>query len=162
MPRDQSNQPLRGDQTVLTLLYVEDEPSDALLVTRLLQRRGGVTLHVARSGARGLQLARDVRPDVVLLDLHLPDLPGETVLHRLRALPGLTATPVLVLSADASAARVERLRAAGVTAYLTKPLDVAGFFAHLRALESVRPAGPAGDRERHEPPVEGALTGSPA
>lgn len=148
MPKEQSNHPLRGDQTVL-LLYVEDQPCDVLLVTRLLQRRGGVALHVARSGARGLQLARDLRPDVVLLDLHLPDLPGETVLHRLRALPGLGATPVIVLSADAFPERAERLRAAGVTAYLTKPLDVAAFFAHLRALES-------------QPPVSGALTGSVA
>jgi CheY-like chemotaxis protein len=140
-----------GDHAVMTLLYVEDEPSDVLLVTRLLQRRGGVTLHVARSGARGVQLAENVRPDVVLLDLHLSDMSGETVLQRLRALPELCAIPVLVLSADASPARGERLRAAGVTAYMTKPLDVAGFFAHLDALES-----------RSAVPGSVALTGSVA
>ena len=147
LPKDQPNQPPRGDQTVLTLLYVEDQPCDVLLVTRLLQRRGGVALHVARCGTRGLQLAKDLKPDVILLDLHLPDLPGETVLHQLRALPGLGDTPVLVLSADASPERAQRLGAAGASAYLTKPLDVAAFFAHLRALET-------------RPPVPGALTGS--
>lgn len=136
---------------MLTLLYVEDEPSDVLLMTRLLQRRGGVILHAARSGAEGLQLAEDVRPDVVLLDLHLPDLSGETVLQRLRALPDLHAVPVLVLSADASPVRGERLHAAGATAYLTKPLDVAGFFAHLHALEFRPPV-----------PRPAALTGSAA
>lgn len=124
---------------MLTMLYVEDQPSDVLLVTRLLQRRGGVDLHVARTGAEGLQVAGEVRPDVVLLDLHLPDLPGETVLDRLRALPGLCSTPVLVLTADACTATTARLLAAGATAYLVKPLDVCGFYAHLSALEARPP-----------------------
>ncbi len=127
---------------------MEDQPSDVLLVERLLERRGGVVLHVARTGRLGLRAATELRPDVVLLDLHLPDLSGETVLQRLRARPDLGRTPVLVLSADASPASAERLLAAGVTAYLTKPLDVAGFFAHLSALES-RPSVPAAlDRSR--------------
>ncbi|WP_340289819.1 response regulator [Aquipuribacter hungaricus] len=134
------------------MLYVEDQPSDVLLVTRLMQRRGGVQVHVARTGVGGLAAAARLRPDVVLLDLHLPDLPGETVLYELRRLPGLCSPPVLVLSADASPASVERLMAAGVTAYLTKPLDVASLFAHLDALEPALPS----------PAPPSALTGSVA
>lgn len=130
----------REDGTaVLTMLYVEDQPSDVLLITRLLERLGGVDLHVASTGTQGLQVAAELRPDVVVLDLHLPDLSGETVLQRLRSEPDLGATPVLVLTADASPATTQRLRAAGVIAYLTKPLEVSVFFTHLAALESRAP-----------------------
>ena len=115
---------------------MEDQPADVLLVTRLLQWRGGVDLRVARTGVEAIRLAPELRSDVVLLDLHLSDLSGETVLRHLRAQPGFGATPVMVLSADASRASVERLTAAGVTAYLTKPLDVRAFFDHLSVMES--------------------------
>ena len=65
----------------------------------------------------------------MLLDLHLPDLPGEEVLRRLRADARTAGIPVVVVSADATPASLERLRAAGADAYLTKPLDVDEFLA---------------------------------
>jgi CheY-like chemotaxis protein len=78
----------------------------------------------AMQGRLGLELAREHRPDIVLLDLQLPDLQGHEVLIRLKAEPATRDTPVVVLSADASPGQMGRLRAAGAAAFLTKPLDV--------------------------------------
>ena len=75
-------------------------------------------------GQAGLDIARTSRPDLILLDLHLPDMHGEEVLRRLWEDPHTRAIPVAVLSADATPAQAKRLRAAGAIAYLTKPLDV--------------------------------------
>ena len=78
-----------------------------------------------------LALALQQPPALVLLDLHLPDLPGEQVLARLKAEPLLRDIPVVVLSADALPATIARLKAAGATDYLTKPLDVPRLLARL-------------------------------
>ena len=65
---------------MLTVLYVEDHPVNVTLMERVLARRGGVQLTAATSGREAVRLAGQARPDLVLLDLHLPDLPGELVL----------------------------------------------------------------------------------
>ena len=70
-------------------------------------------------------MARQHRPGLILLYLHLPDLPGEEVLRRLWEDPELRAIPVAVLSADATPIQTKRLTASGAKAYLTKPLDIA-------------------------------------
>ena len=80
-------------------------------------------------GRLGFDLARQHRPDLILLDQHLPDLNGDAVLGLLRADPRTREIPVIILSADASARQIERLRAAGARDYLTKPLDVRRFLA---------------------------------
>jgi CheY-like chemotaxis protein len=108
----------------LVILSIEDNPSNLLLVERILAHRPATTVLSAVQGRLGLDLAREHRPDVILLDLHLPDLPGDEVLERLRAEPSTRAIPVVVLSADATAGQIESLLAAGARAYLTKPLDV--------------------------------------
>jgi DNA-binding response OmpR family regulator len=105
------------------------------LVERLVERRPLTSLLVAPTGEEGLALARSERPDVVLLDLHLPDLPGEEVLERLLAETGL---PVAVLSADALPTTVEAVLARGAVAYLTKPLVVAELYALLDAVQARR------------------------
>lgn len=113
------------------VLYVEDNRSNLDLVQRILARRPEVSLLVAMQGQPGLELARTQAPDLILLDLHLPDLPGEEVLRRLRETPQTRSIPVVVISADAIPAQVERLLAAGAQAYLTKPLDVRQFLTIL-------------------------------
>jgi CheY-like chemotaxis protein len=75
-------------------------------------------------GSRGLELARDHRPQLILLDLHLPDMSGSEVLERLRHDPRTRSIPIVILSADATAGQVTRLLEQGAAAYLTKPLDV--------------------------------------
>jgi PAS domain S-box-containing protein len=107
-----------------TVLYIEDNFSNLRLVERAMTRHRGVRLIPATQGRLGLELARQHRPDLILLDLHLPDISGEQVLRELQADPRLQRTPVIILSADATPGQVERLVAAGARAYLTKPLDV--------------------------------------
>jgi CheY-like chemotaxis protein len=119
----------------LSVLYVEDNPSNVRLVERLLERRPMTSLLVARTGEEGLALARAARPDLVLLDLHLPDLPGEQVLDRLLAQQGV---PVAVLSADALPTTVDDTLARGAVAYLTKPLVVAELYALLDGAQARR------------------------
>ena len=107
-----------------TLLYIEDNQPNVELVRHILRFRPGVTLLTAPDGASGVRIARRYQPDVVLLDLNLPDLQGDEVLARLRADERTAAIPVVMISADATPRQIERLLAAGARAYLTKPLDV--------------------------------------
>ncbi|MDF1505723.1 PAS domain S-box protein, partial [Roseisolibacter sp. H3M3-2] len=118
-----------------TLLYVEDNLANLTLVETILSsRRPGWRLVPALQGRLGLELAAEHGPDVVLLDLHLPDMHGREVLRRLRGAPRTAATPVVVISADATPKTVDALAAEGADAYLTKPLDVRAFVATVDRL----------------------------
>ena len=111
-----------------TILYIEDNASNILLVDRILRsRRPTVRLISSPQASLGLDLARQHRPDLILLDLHLPDRLGREVLLDLKADSGLKQTPVVILSADATIRQSERLVREGAHAYLTKPLDVPRF-----------------------------------
>jgi CheY-like chemotaxis protein len=81
----------------------------------------------AMQGSLGLDLAQQHDPDLVLLDLHLPDMPGAEILRRLRGDPRTHDIPVIVISADATPSQIRKLLAEGADAYLTKPLDVQRF-----------------------------------
>jgi len=107
-----------------TILYVEDNASNLRLVERVLGEHTTMRLIPAMQGRLGLALAREHRPDLILLDLHLPDMLGEDVLRQMRDDAILRETPVIVLSADATPGQIKRLLALGARAYLTKPLDV--------------------------------------
>jgi PAS domain S-box-containing protein len=117
--------------TVGSLLYIEDNPSNLRLVERALEHRPGVTFLWAMLGRVGLDLAREHRPDLIVLDLNLPDIGGDRVLAALRADSATAAIPVVILSADATRRQRERLLALGARAYLTKPLDVRSFLASV-------------------------------
>lgn len=121
-----------------TVLYIEDNLSNVSLVERILSRRPGLRLLVAMQGRMGIDLAVQHRPDLVLLDLDLPDLPGWDVLVELRADERTGGIPVVVISADASPGQVRRLQEAGAAAYVTKPLDVGDFLATVDAFLGVR------------------------
>lgn len=108
----------------LSVLYIEDNPANVEVVSRFLRGRPGTQLRCESSGQAGLQAARHDRPDLILLDLHLADLPGEQVLNALRASRATAGIPVVVLSAEADRGIIRRLLANGATAYLTKPLDL--------------------------------------
>ncbi|HYS17598.1 MAG TPA: ATP-binding protein [Candidatus Binatia bacterium] len=117
-----------------TVLYIEDNVSNLRLVERIVTRRPGVTLLSAMQGRRGLELAQAHHPDLIVLDLHLPDMAGQDVLAQLRAGPGTREIPVVILSADATPSQVSRVLQQGAHAYLTKPLVVAQFLAVLDEL----------------------------
>ena len=110
-----------------TVLYVEDNPSNLQLVERVFAKRGGPRLLTTSEGELVQELARRHRPELILLDLHLPGIDGEEVLRRLRADPETAGLPVVVVSAEVNPWYRERLLAAGATDYLTKPLDVPRF-----------------------------------
>ncbi|MGD0378516.1 MAG: ATP-binding protein [Acidimicrobiales bacterium] len=114
-----------GSGRGVVVLQIEDNPSNSALVEQVLAKRPGVRLVSAGEGRTGLELARQHRPDLVLLDLHLPDLPGDELLHRLKAVPELADTKVVVVSADATPSRIREMLDLGVEGYLTKPVDVA-------------------------------------
>jgi signal transduction histidine kinase/ActR/RegA family two-component response regulator len=119
-----------------TILYVEDNLSNVRLLEAILAQQRGVKLVSAMHGRLGLDLARREDIDVVLLDLHLPDMTGIEVLRRLKADPRTRDLPVIVLSADATDGQIRRLLAAGAAEYLTKPLDVRGLIATVgRAID---------------------------
>lgn len=113
------------------LLYIEDNLSNLRLIERALTHRPHITLLTAIQGRLGLDLARQHQPDLVLLDLNLPDMSGREVLLALRNDPRTAHIPVIVVSADATARQIERLTADGAFAYLTKPLDILEFLATI-------------------------------
>jgi signal transduction histidine kinase/ActR/RegA family two-component response regulator len=107
-----------------TVLSIEDNVANVRLLERIVGRRPGLRLLSAMQGNRGVELARDHRPGLILLDLHLPDMHGGEVLARLQADPVTREIPVVILSADATPGQITQLLDEGARAYLTKPVDV--------------------------------------
>ena len=120
---------------VRRVLYIEDNASNVELLDRVVAARDDLELHAASRGDAGIELARRVHPDVVVLDLHLPDTSGDAVLAQLRADDETADVPVIVVTADVTGDHEQRLLAAGASDYMTKPLDLGRFGAGLdRAL----------------------------
>jgi PAS domain S-box-containing protein len=124
---------------VLTLLYIEDNPVNALLVAEIVAMRPGLHLRGAADGQSGVALALEDPPDVALVDMQLPDIDGTEVLARLRADPRLAHCRVIALSASAMPEDVRRALASGFDDYWTKPIDVNRFLAALDALGAAAP-----------------------
>ena len=111
-----------------TVLYIEDNLSNFSLVEQTLEvMRPETRLLAAMQGRLGLDMAAEHRPDLILLDLQLPDIPGDEVLRQLHADEKTRELPVLMISADATKGQVAHLLALGARAYLTKPLDIPAF-----------------------------------
>jgi PAS domain S-box-containing protein len=106
------------------VLCIEDNPSNLRLIEAIFEDRPEITLLAAIQGSVGLDLARQHEPDLILLDLDLPDIKGNEVLTRLQRSAVTRQIPVVIVSADATPTQIERLLTAGAKAYLTKPLDV--------------------------------------
>ena len=120
--------PVAAGSGIVSVLCFEDNIANVRLIERAVGRMPDVEVITAIQGRLGLDLARQHIPDVVLLDLHLPDMPGQEVLRRLRADPATASVPVVITTADASPGQAERLIEQGATAYLTKPLDLVELF----------------------------------
>jgi PAS domain S-box-containing protein len=118
-----------GSQRQSTILYVEDNLDNLRLVEGILTYRPKVKLLSGLQGRLALDLAKQHHPDLILLDVHLPDMKGDEVLRQLKADPALCEIPVVVISADATVNQIARLRAAGANDYLTKPIEVVRFLA---------------------------------
>ncbi len=109
------------------VLQIEDNALNRRLVERVAARWDGVTLVSATTGRQGLYLAAELRPDLVLLDIGLPDVGGAEVLDTLRRRAESANTPIVVITANTGQAIAQRLQSRGATALLSKPLDLRAF-----------------------------------
>jgi signal transduction histidine kinase len=121
--QDESPKP-RPYSTQRRLLCIQEEAESVVLLEAIARSRPSVRVLTATTGQAGLQLAREQRPDLVLLDQCLPDHSGRAILQRLRAQESLRDTPVIILSAAAITRASESLLEMGANAYLTKPLKI--------------------------------------
>jgi signal transduction histidine kinase/ActR/RegA family two-component response regulator len=142
VPRTGTEDPAGTD---LNVLYIEDNPANIEVVSRFMRTRPAVRLQSVTSGQAGLALAAQEIPDLILLDLHLPGLHGHEVLRRLKEEPATADIPVAILSAEAAPDIIRHMRASGVIAYLTKPLDLTelGQLIDSFAAQHEHEAGPA-------------------
>jgi two-component system cell cycle response regulator DivK len=123
------------------ILIVEDNEKNLKLVRDLLQFKGYRTLE-AGTAAEGLRLAAEHRPDLILMDIQLPDMDGSTALGQLRAAPRTAGIAVVALTAQAMGGDRERLLGAGFDGYLTKPISIKEFPDQVRQFcERARPGG---------------------
>ena len=108
----------------LRVLYIEDNSANIEVVSRFVKSRPNIRLQAVMSGRIGLEIATREAPDLILLDLHLPDLPGHEVLTHLKSEPATAGIPIAVLSAEAAPTVIRQMRSNGIIGYLTKPLDL--------------------------------------
>jgi two-component system, cell cycle response regulator DivK len=118
-----------------TILYVEDNPDNRQLVQRALQARG-YQFFAAATGLEGVQMATDLRPDVILLDINLPDIDGYEVARRLRGsnVKHLLFVPIVAITANALKGDAEKALEAGCDVYIAKPINIRELWARLEAL----------------------------
>ena len=114
-----------------TILYVEDNAANLMLVEDLIARRPDIRLLTARDGNRGIEIARVSRPDVILMDINLPGISGIEALRMLAGDPITAHIPVVALSANAIPRDIEKGLEAGFFRYLTKPIKVSEFMDTL-------------------------------
>ena len=125
------------------LLYAEDDPVNALLMQAVLDRLPHLALTVATTGQAACTLAEQQPPDLLLLDMSLPDMDGRELLRRLKGDPRLSDVPAVAVSADAMPEEIARTLAAGFDDYWTKPLDIEALPVRLATLLSSPRAAPA-------------------
>jgi two-component system cell cycle response regulator DivK len=106
-----------------TVLYIEDNSENRLLVRRVLQAEGYAVVE-ATDGPTGLEMTREMSPDLILLDINLPEIDGYKLVGRLREIPGMVDVPIIALTANVMKGDRERTLAAGCNGYIQKPIDV--------------------------------------
>jgi PAS domain S-box-containing protein len=127
-----------GPARTFRVLLVENNLTTLDLVERVLSRRPGTEVLAAMQGGLGVDLAREHVPDMILLDLTLPDMTGDIVLDRLGEDPVTADIPVAVIGADAPAQQVRQLLGRGVIGFMAKPIDVRGLLSLVDAVRAAR------------------------
>ncbi len=116
-----------------TVLYIEDHPASVLLMRHIMKEMADVALVVATSGREGIELARGLKPGLILVDINLPEMDGFEVLKALRSDEHVADTPVFAVTANALPKELERGVAAGFDHYIVKPLNIPQFIAAVDA-----------------------------
>ena len=117
-----------------SVLYIEDNPVNLKLVSKLIEKRTAINLFSAEEPVAGIELAMEHKPDLILLDINLPEMSGYEVLRHLRDMEATRDIPVVALSANAMANDLQRGEEAGFDGYLTKPINVKEFFQVLEQM----------------------------
>jgi two-component system cell cycle response regulator DivK len=105
------------------ILYIEDNAGNRMLVRRILEAEG-LSVAEAADGPTGLEMAAQMQPDLILLDINLPEIDGYALARRFRDTPGLQDVPILAVTANVMQGDRERTLAAGCDGYIQKPIDV--------------------------------------
>ena len=113
-----------------TGLVIEDNEDNMVLITRYLQKFGYRTIR-AETGNKGYEMAIEMKPDFIILDIQLPDIDGTEVLKKIRASEEGKAIPVIAMTSYAMMGDREKLLAAGCNGYIEKPIDPKTFMAHV-------------------------------
>ena len=114
-----------------TILIVEDNEKNMKLVRDILQHQGHTTLE-AVTGADGVRIAKVALPDLVLMDIQLPDIDGIAALRQIRAEPTLDAVPVLAVSASVMPDEQHKIVTSGFDAFITKPINLKQFLETVK------------------------------
>jgi two-component system cell cycle response regulator DivK len=107
----------------VNILYIEDNPGNRLLVRRVLEAEG-YAVKEATDGPAGLEMASQAPPDLILLDINLPEMDGYDLARRMREMPNLDGVPILAVTANVMQGDKERTLEAGCDGYIQKPIDV--------------------------------------
>ena len=114
-------------EKILKIAYIEDNPANLILIERILARIPNIHLKSAVNGNQGLKLIQEEHPDLILLDMGLPDMDGIEILKKLKQQESTRNIPVVVLSANALKTHIDESLAMGIDKYLTKPIDIKEF-----------------------------------
>ena len=106
-----------------TILYVEDNPENRLLVRRILLAENYKLLE-AKNAFEAIELLNSTTPDLILMDINMPDMDGYTLTTKIRSMPGLARVPILALTANVMRGDKEKTLEAGCDGYIQKPLDI--------------------------------------
>jgi len=112
-----------NDENRGTILYVEDNPDNRMLIRRILGAEG-YTVREAPSATEALEVLKTLRPDLILMDINMPEMDGYTLTARIRSLPNMGMVPIVALTANVMKGDRERSLEAGCDGYIQKPVDI--------------------------------------
>ena len=113
-----------------TILYVEDNPDNRLLVRRILLSEDYGLLE-AQNAAQALDVLKNARPDLILMDINMPDMDGYTLTTRIKSMPGSERVPIIALTANVMRGDKEKTLEAGCDGYIQKPIDIDHFIREV-------------------------------
>lgn len=123
--------PGRTDEQKWTLLYVEDNPANLMLVEQILQTRPDIKLLSAPQAQMGIELANAHKPDLILMDINMPEMDGITAMKKLQNYEETRDIPVIAVSANAMESDIKKALDAGFKAYIIKPFDIPKFYMEI-------------------------------
>jgi DNA-binding response OmpR family regulator len=130
----QQNKTIEATNKKHTIIYVEDNASNRALVEAIVGRQKGLRLYTANTIKQARELLTNIQPEILLIDLSLPDGSGEDLLVELRQKEAYSQLPIFILSADAMTETISRLMTKGASDYFTKPLNIALFNQKLKQI----------------------------